>query len=380
MSIVVQKYGGTSVNTLDKRAKVIEKIIAAKGKENDVAVVVSAMGRKGEPYATDTFLGLLDEVGPNPDPRIKDLITSCGEIISVSIMAHALNQKGYKALAMTGFQAGIRTDKNFNNAQVTGVNPERIKKAFAEGYIVIVAGFQGITEDMEITTLGRGGSDTTAIALGGALGADLVEIYTDVPGVAFTDPRLIPEAPYIRSIAFDPMCYLARAGAKVVHSRAVQTAINYNMPFVVRSTFSDEEGTIIGKPGESCGGAYGISLLKNVHIIRANGKNIDNKWKESVVDEMFYINGNQECCFAVNTGKLPEGLEKQACTVSGECDLFTIMWDDRGAITPEKIKTIFDANGIATEGFFQLPSGGGWAVPSNRSEDAVRAVFRSLYK
>ena len=243
MAIIVQKFGGTSVNTVEKRERVLDKIISAKEKGYDVVVVVSAMGRKGEPYATDTFLDMLTEIGPAVQPRTMDLLASCGEIISTCLVAHALERRGYKAVPLTGFQAGIRTDRNFTNAEICRIDTTRIVKSLEDGWIVVVAGFQGISEDFDITTLGRGGSDTTAIALGGALGAELVEIYTDVPGVAFIDPRVIPDTPYLKSIDFYPLHVLARAGAKVVHHRAVQTAITYNTPFLVRSTFSNEVGT-----------------------------------------------------------------------------------------------------------------------------------------
>jgi aspartate kinase len=214
MPLVVQKYGGTSVNSLEKRQKVLERITAARDDGNDVVVVVSAMGRKGEPYATDTFLDLLQEIGPGPTGRNKDLLASCGEVISACLVAHALKVRGYAAEAMTGFQAGIVTDGVFTNAEAVRVDPQKIRKSLLQGNIVVAAGFQGVTEDLEITTLGRGGSDTTALLLGGALGADLVEIYTDVPGVAFTDPRLVPGVPFLKSIDFTSMYTLARAGAK----------------------------------------------------------------------------------------------------------------------------------------------------------------------
>ncbi|MCR4441469.1 MAG: aspartate kinase [Peptococcaceae bacterium] len=371
MPILVQKFGGTSVNTPQKRDQVLEKVTAAKDKGYDVVVVVSAMGRKGEPYATDTFLGLLEEVGPGSSPRTKDLLASCGEIISTCLVAHALEQKGYKACPLTGFQAGIGTNDSFTNAEIMKVNAGRIHKELSGGKIAVVAGFQGITEDGDITTLGRGGSDTTALALGGALGAEMVEIYTDVPGIAFTDPRLLPEAPYLKSIDFYPMHILARAGAKVIHPRAVKAAINFKMPFLVKSTFTDEPGTLIGQKGENFGGLYGIALTKNVLIVTVKGEDERRTWQEKAVDDLFYRGESGGTVLAVPSGEvIPEG-----CTVSGDCDLITVVWEPGSGVTAEVVGAVLGDARIETAGFFHLPSGGAWAVQAGRSQEAVRAIF-----
>lgn len=375
MPLIVQKYGGTSVNTQEKREKVLAKIISAKEKGNQVVVVVSAMGRQGEPYATDTLLGLLQEIGPDVQGRTKDLLASCGEIISACIMAHSLEQKGHKACACTGFQAGIKTNENFSNAEIKEINPERIKKALQEGEIVIVAGFQGWTEDLSITTLGRGGSDTTAIALGGALGADLVEIYTDVPGVAFTDPRLIPEAPYIKEIDFTSMHLLARSGSKVVHPRAVKAAINYNIPFKVRSTFSEEEGTLIGKKGESFGGLYGLALWKDIVIVKAKGSGQEGLWQKVAVDGLFCQRQDDEYCLAVQANNDTQGLEENKAMVSANCCLLTALWDEEQGMIWEELEKILQAEGIESKAHFTIPSGGTWAVPEDQAEQALQAIF-----
>jgi len=371
MPILVQKFGGTSVNTPQKRDQVLKKVTSAKEKGYDVVVVVSAMGRKGEPYATDTFLGLLEEVGPGASPRTKDLLASCGEIISACLVAHALEQKGYKACPLTGFQAGIVTNGDFTNADITKVNAGRLQKELSEGKIAVVAGFQGITEGDDITTLGRGGSDTTALALGGALGAETVEIYTDVPGIAFTDPRLLPEAPYLQSIDFYPMHVLACAGAKVIHPRAVKAAINFKMPFYVKSTFSDEPGTLIGRKGENFGGLYGIALTKNVLIATVKGEDETGTWRAKAVDDLFYRVEPGRTVLAVPTsGVLPEG-----CVASAECDLVTAVWEPESGVTAEIVQAVLRDAGIETAGFFGLHSGGAWAVPAGSAQAAVRAVF-----
>lgn len=380
MPLLVQKYGGTSVSTPERREMVLQKIVAAKNSGNDVVVIVSAMGRRGDPYATDTFLDMLKEVGPNPDPKKKDLLASCGEIISACLVAHALDQKGYPAEAMTGFQAGIYTDGNFTNSEIINITPDRIFKALKNGKIAVIAGFQGFTEDWEITTLGRGGSDTTAIAVGGALKADLVEIYTDVPGVALTDPRLVPEAPFIRSIEFEPMYLLARAGAKVIHPRAVKTAITYNMPFAVRSTFSDDPGTIIGKVGENFGGIYGIALTKGVHIVKIRDNEMTGFWQRYALDELFYEVNREGCCFAVQGDISSLITQGSQLSVSSECDLITLVWDQNSGISAEKISAILSGAGFTWEGFFSLPSGGTWAVPAAQTQKAVQTLFSAFNK
>ncbi|MDI3481186.1 MAG: aspartate kinase [Tepidanaerobacteraceae bacterium] len=249
MAIVVQKFGGTSVRTPENRKAALKHILKARDEGNDVVVVVSAMGRKGDPYATDTLIQLLESQGGPECPKKKDLIMSCGEIISSAVMAANIEASGVPAEAMTGFQAGILTTEEFGNADIININPQPVLEKLKQGKVVVVAGFQGQTEKGEITTLGRGGSDTTAVVLGGYLKADLVEIYTDVPGVAVTDPRIVPEAPFLSQISFKEMLALAENGAKVIHPRAVKAAMSFNMPFRIKSTFADGEGTLVGPMG-----------------------------------------------------------------------------------------------------------------------------------
>jgi aspartate kinase len=263
MAIIVQKFGGTSVKSPESRKAALKHIIRAKEEGFDVVVVVSAMGRKGDPYATDTLIQLLESQGGPVCPKKKDLIMACGEIISSAIMAAYIESAGIPAEAMTGFQAGILTTGEFGNADIINVNPEPILEKLKEGRVVVVAGFQGQTKKGEITTLGRGGSDTTAVVLGGYLKADVVDIYTDVPGVAVTDPRIIPEAPFLSRISFKEMLTMAESGAKVIHPRAVKAAMNFNMPFRIKSTFDDGDGTLVGQMGNEFP-ISGISLQKNI--------------------------------------------------------------------------------------------------------------------
>ena len=247
MALIVQKFGGTSVATPQAQEALLGQVRKCREEGNDVVVVVSAMGRSGDPYATDTLISLLEKISPNIDPKKKDLLMSCGEIISCSILSHLLETNNIPSVPMTGFQAGILTNNNFTNSEVINIDTTAIKRHLSDGKVVVIAGFQGATENGEITTLGRGGSDTAAVAIGGYLGAERVDIFTDVTGIAKVDPRVVSEAPYLTAISYDDMYKLAYNGAKVIHPRAVMTAQNFNVPLRVRSTFSEDLGTLISE-------------------------------------------------------------------------------------------------------------------------------------
>ncbi len=245
MDIVVQKFGGTSVATNDLRVKVANKVIKTKLAGKFPVVVVSAIGRSGDPYATDTLLGLSHEIYPEISSREIDLLISCGETISAVLMANTIKSMGYDAVAMTGFQAGITTNSNFGEAEVINVEPSKIINYLKEDKIIIITGFQGISNSGDITTLGRGGSDTSAAILGEALNAEVVEIYTDVDGVMTADPRLVSEAHVIDSLCYEEVYQMARSGAKVIHPKAVEIAQRSNLTLKVKNTFNDSDGTII---------------------------------------------------------------------------------------------------------------------------------------
>ncbi|WP_188429313.1 aspartate kinase [Kroppenstedtia guangzhouensis] len=245
MRIRVQKFGGTSVATPERRSRVIHHIRKALDEDYRVVVVVSAMGRKGDPYATDTFLDLVSENGDPLSPREQDLLLSCGEIISASTLSGILNREGIPNTVLTGGQAGIITNNQYNNAQILTVNPTRVRHELEQGRVVVLAGFQGKTTDGEITTLGRGGSDTTATALGVALQADTVDIFTDVEGIMTADPRIVEDAAPLDTVTYSEICNLAFQGAKVIHPRAVELAMQTNVPIRVRSTMSDHPGTLV---------------------------------------------------------------------------------------------------------------------------------------
>ncbi|MCG0275141.1 MAG: aspartate kinase [Thermosediminibacteraceae bacterium] len=245
MRVVVQKFGGTSVASPEARKMVLKHVIRTKEEGYFPVVVVSAIGRKGDPYATDTLISLLDEVEGEVPAREKDLIMSCGEIISAVLMAALLNGKGYRAKAFTGGQAGIITDDNFGNAMIKEVKIDSLLNAIKQDYIPVIAGFQGMTEGGDITTLGRGGSDTTAVALGAALGAEYVDIFTDVEGIMTADPRIVKRARILDTVTYREVAEMAYNGAKVIHPRAVEIAMQRNIPLRVRSTFCDSPGTLI---------------------------------------------------------------------------------------------------------------------------------------
>lgn len=245
MRVIVQKFGGTSVATPSGRQQAASRVIRAREGGYSPVVVVSAMGRAGDPYATDTFIQMVKEVCPEPPPRELDLLVSCGEIISAVLMANTLRAGGQEAAAFTGGQAGIITDDRFTDARIIRMEPARVQTCLEQGVIPVVAGFQGITEGGEVTTLGRGGSDTTAAALGTALQAEVIEIYTDVDGVKTADPRIVPEARTLRAVTYDEVCQMAHEGARVVHPRAVEIAMRGNVPLLVRGTFGESPGTLI---------------------------------------------------------------------------------------------------------------------------------------
>lgn len=251
MRIIVQKFGGTSVATPEGREKAISKVLEAKEKGYAPVVVVSAMGRNGAPYATDTLINLVRGIHPEVEARELDLLTACGEIISSVVMAHTLKAMGHPATALTGGQAGISTDGTFGDAQIVEINPNPITRLAEEGRIVVVAGFQGASADGGVTTLGRGGSDTTAAALGVALKAEEVEIYTDVDGVMTEDPRVVPEARILERITYQEICEMAHQGAKVIHPRAVEIAMSESVPMRIKNTFSDHQGTLIAEEANS---------------------------------------------------------------------------------------------------------------------------------
>lgn len=268
MSIIVQKYGGSSLATADHIKRVARRIGAARERHEQIVVVVSAMGD-----TTDELIALAHAVAARPDPRELDLLKSTGETVSVALMAMALKDLGYAAIALTGAQAGIQTEARYGRARILAVNPKRVHQELDQGNIVVVAGFQGVTEDMDITTLGRGASDLTAVALAAALGAERCEIYTDVAGVYTADPRVVPQARLLKDLNYEEMLEMASQGARVLQPRAVELAALYNVPVLVASSFTEERGTLIhgGVTMESARKVRGVTHDPNVAKITVLG-------------------------------------------------------------------------------------------------------------
>ena len=237
--LIVQKYGGSSLADAKKIHDVARRIARSRDEGNSVIVVVSAMGD-----TTDELIGLANQISERPDARELDVLLSTGELVSCTLMAMALRTMGYASVSLSGAQAGIRTDSSYGRARIAGVSPERIISEVDKGNIVIVAGFQGITEDMDITTLGRGGSDTTAVAIAAGVEADRCEVYTDVDGIYTADPRLVPKARKLDEVGFEEMLELASYGAKM-NPRSIEMGMHYNVPILVASSFTDAKGTLI---------------------------------------------------------------------------------------------------------------------------------------
>jgi aspartate kinase len=238
--LIVQKYGGTSVGSAERIVRSAERIAAVAEAGYDVVVTVSAMGK-----TTDQLIGLAKQVSRQPDDRELDQLLVTGEQVSASLMAMALLDRGRKAVSLTGAQAGIRTTRLFTKARITDIQPQRIRRELDEGRIPIITGFQGITEDQDVTTIGRGGSDPSAVAVAAALHAERCEILTDVEGIYTADPRVVPNARKVDRISYEEMLELASLGARVMHPRAVELGEVYGVPILVRSSFTDAPGTLI---------------------------------------------------------------------------------------------------------------------------------------
>lgn len=267
MGLIVQKFGGSSVADSTKILAAARKAIRAQREGNQVVVVVSAMGKN-----TDSLIALANEINDNPPAREMDMLLSTGEQVSVALMAMAVERLGSKAISLTGAQIGIRTDSTHTKARIRSISTDTMRQALNAGKVVIAAGFQGIDEEFNITTLGRGGSDTTAVALAAVLGADACEIYTDVDGVYTTDPRILPEARLMRRVSYDEMLELASLGAGVMHSRAIEFGKKFGVPIHVRSSFTDMPGTlIVADPEAPDVSVSGAALVRNEAVVTIRG-------------------------------------------------------------------------------------------------------------
>jgi aspartate kinase len=392
MGLIVQKFGGTSVGTQEGRKAVLSRVSKAKKQGHDVVVVVSAMGRRGDPYATDTLIDLIKSQGKPVSAQKLDLIMSCGEIISAAFMSAYLESSGIKAEAMTGFQAGILTTADFGNAEILEVDTAAIKRKIQGGSVVVVAGFQGQTRNGEITTLGRGGSDITAVVLGKCLKADIVDIYTDVPGVAITDPCIVTEATYMDSISFEEMLLLAENGSKVVHPKAVRLAMEFDIPFKVKSTFEDG-GTLISREGKN--NAFpAIALQENITVMlycKEGGFSCEEEMLLSGlgVGELFLHNENNVIKLLVSQDNLDKAV-KMADDLKADLKLgekvakVSFIYNDKTLSSntesiAKKIGLVFSRANIPILFQKNLPGHYIAVVPWEYSHDAVRAAYCSFF-
>lgn len=272
MALVVAKFGGTSVASPERIQNVAKRLIRIKQQGNDVVAVVSAMGK-----TTDELVGLADALNDHPSPREMDMLLSTGEQVSMSLLAMAINARGYRSASFTGWQAGITTDDHFSSAKIESVDAHRIREKLDAGAIVVVAGFQGITEDGDITTLGRGGSDTTAVAIAWGLDADVCEIYSDVDGIYTADPRVAPRAKKLDEISYDDMLELSSSGAGVLQSRAVELARKYHVVINSRSSFSDAPGTLIKEADDTMEQAVITGVAHDTSEIKITIRGLDDE-------------------------------------------------------------------------------------------------------
>lgn len=274
MGIIVQKYGGTSVGSIERIQKVAERVAETKAAGHQCVIVVSAMGKQ-----TDELVNLANQVTSDPNPREMDMLLATGEQVSISLLTMALQEIGCSARSFTGWQAGIRTDENHGKALVEHVDTDLIRKCLDEDQVVVVAGFQGVTETGEITTLGRGGSDTSAVVLAAALQAEVCEIYTDVTGVFTADPRVVPKAQKMDEISYEEMLELAHLGASVLHPRSVECAMIHRVPLVVRSSFNNEPGTWLKEAEQMEETLTARGVAHDLHVARIKVLQLPNDGK-----------------------------------------------------------------------------------------------------
>ncbi len=272
MALIVQKYGGTSVGDVERIKNVAQKVIAIKKQGNDVVVVVSAMSG-----TTDFLINQGKQITPTPSKREMDMLVSTGEQVTTALLSIAIHSLGVDAISYNAIQIGIKTTSDFTKAKILDINTERITSSLKENKIVVIAGFQGMDENMNITTLGRGGSDTTAVAVAAALKADRCDIYTDVDGVYTADPRIVKEAKKLKIITHDEMLELASMGAKVLHDRSVIFAMKYGVPLRVLSTFIENEGTLVVKESKDMEDLVITGIAKKIDETRINISGIPDK-------------------------------------------------------------------------------------------------------
>lgn len=396
MNLIVQKFGGTSVSNQERRKCVVNKVLEAKNQGYLPIVVVSAMGRKGEPYATDTLLSLVDKEFKSSNKLAADLLMCCGEFISTVVVSNEFNRNGIAAVPLTGGQAGIITNDNYNEASVKKVEPEKIFEIVKEGKVPVIAGFQGISEKGYFTTLGRGGSDVTASIIGCAVKACKIEVYKDVDGIMTADPRIVEDATLIEKISYNELFEFAEQGAKVIHPRAVEIAMAGNIPLVVKNTLSSCDGTLINNFGETTGKGLITGITYMSGRIQVNTKLKDNTNNNNYVDLLNILGLNgisidlinvfpKESIFTIdessfgkfkeimNTFKIAysaiEDCSKIAIIGNGICGVPGVMARILKSLTKENVEVLQTADSHATI----------WCLVNSKDKDkAIKALHNEF--
>ncbi|GLI56298.1 aspartokinase [Propionigenium maris DSM 9537] len=359
MALIVQKYGGTSVKDSDRLREVAKWVVKNKAEGNQMVVVVSAPGGM-----TDSLIKRAEEVHKTPSGRELDRLLSVGEQISASLLAMAIGELGYKAVSLTGPQLEIKTTNEFNNAKILGISSEKIVERLEAGYIVIVTGFQGIDEDGSITTLGRGGSDTTAVAVGAAISADQVEIYTDVDGVYTADPRIVEDARKLSSLSFIEMIEMAGKGAKVLHCRSVELAAKYGIDIHLRSAFSWEEGTWIrGSEKMEKAAVRGITHVKGVAKITVDQLESNG----SLGDVMDVIEARGSDILLINQG----------LTREGQFEISLLLKEEEAVRVAELLRERLGGGNLSLKPSLGMVSAVGIGIRSNRLQGRVARVVNN---
>lgn len=359
MALIVQKYGGTSVKDSDRLREVAKWVVKNKAEGNQMVVVVSAPGGM-----TDSLIKRAEEVHKTPSGRELDRLLSVGEQISASLLAMAIGELGHKAVSLTGPQLEIKTTNEFNNAKILGISSKKIVERLEAGYIVIVTGFQGIDEEGSITTLGRGGSDTTAVAVGAAISADQVEIYTDVDGVYTADPRVVEDARKLSSLSFTEMIEMAGKGAKVLHCRSVELAAKYGIDIHLRSAFSWEEGTWIrGDEKMEKAAVKGITHVRGVAKITVDRLESNG----SLGDVMDVIEARGADIHLIN-----QGLNRE-----GQFEISLLLKEEEAVRVAELLRERLEGGNLSLKSGLGMVSAVGIGIRSNRLQGRVARVVNT---
>lgn len=365
MALIVQKFGGTSVGDVDRIKNVAQKVIATKNSGNDVVVVVSAMSG-----ATDNLIKMGKLVAANPSKREMDMLVSTGEEVTIALLSIAINDLGVDAISYNAMQVGIRTTSDFTKAKILDINTDKVRASLKEGKIVVIAGFQGIDENMNMTTLGRGGSDTTAVAVAAALTADRCDIYTDVDGVYTADPRIVKNARKLDKITHDEMLELASMGAKVLHDRSVIFAMKYGVPLRVVSTFIENEGTIVVKENDDMEDLVITGIAKKTDETRIDIFGIPDQ--PGVAARIFKELGDNK----INVNMIVQSVGRDGLSQISFTVLSTEINDARNIM--ERLKSELKAGGTSYDDKIAIVSVVGIGMKSNSGVAA--AVFDELAK